>query len=128
MMLDHRALGKKSFRRVPQWLALLAMLIQFVASYGHLHPEDFDSMTRGHGTPTLSADHGNSRALGDPLAADLDCPICAAMALLSSSVLPEAAHIVPPLAPYLVVVATPDELWLTPSGRLLFDPRGPPLA
>jgi hypothetical protein len=74
------------------------MLIQFAASYGHLHPQDFDFLVHGHGPLTMSANHGPSRAIGDPMDADLDCPICQSMQLLGSSALPHGIHLVPPLS------------------------------
>jgi hypothetical protein len=106
----------------------MAMLIQLVASYGHLHPEQYDSLYHGRGTPILLANHGGGRAFGDPTAADLDCPICAAMLLLGSSALPEGVHLAPPSARYLALAASIDALWLTPPRHLLFETRGPPLA
>jgi hypothetical protein len=117
----------RTLRRTPHWLALVAMLVQFIASYGHLHPEDFDFLVHGHGTPTLSADHGPTRAIGDPMVVDLDCPICAAMQMLGSSQLPEGTHLVPPLSRGTVQSARFDALWLTPPPHLLFETRGPPL-
>lgn len=127
-MFGPLATTKRITHRAPHWLAIAAMVINFVASYGHLHPEDFDFLTHGHGKLTLSADHGTGRALGDPLAADTDCPICTAMSLLGSSALPGGVHIVPPLAHYLAVIVALETLWLTPPRHLLFETRGPPLS
>lgn len=118
---------RKSLRRAPLWLALVAMLVQFVASYGHLHPEDFDVLIHGHGAPVVAAHHGPGRALGDPADPDLDCLICTTMAMLGSSALPEGIRLVPPLAQGTVQIARIAALWLTPPPHLLFETRGPPL-
>jgi hypothetical protein len=111
---------------MPLWLAMLAMLVQFVASYGHFHPEQYDSLYHNHGVPSFAANHGPSRAIGDPTAADVDCQICASMLLLGSSALPEGVHIAPLLSRYVGVTAEIMALWLTLPRHLLFDTRGPP--
>jgi hypothetical protein len=113
--------------RAAHWLALAAMLVQFVASYGHLHPEDFDAVHHGHGAPVLAEHHGPSRAIGNAADQDIDCQICASMAMLGSSALPEGVHVIPPLLRHVVVAADIKPLWLTPPRHLLFDTRGPPL-
>jgi hypothetical protein len=103
------------------------MVIQFVASYGHLHPKDFDFLTHGHGAPTLSSHHDTTRPIGDPMAADTDCPICSVAQLLGGSALPDDVRLAPPLAHEAVALASFDALWLTLPPHTLFDTRGPPL-
>jgi hypothetical protein len=103
------------------------MLVQFVASYGHLHPEDFDFLVHGHGALTISAGHGPMRAIGDPMDADLDCPICSSMQLLGSTPLPDGVHLVPRLVRDAIQTAVIDEFWLIPPAHLSFETRGPPL-
>lgn len=117
---------RNSLSRAARWLALAAMLVQFVASYGHLHPEDFDALYYGRGAPVLANHHGPSRALGSAADQDLDCQICAAMAMLGSSALPEGVHVALPLSRNVVTTAAIVALWLTPPRHLLFDTRGPP--
>jgi len=125
-MLGRGTLARK-LRRAPHWLALLAMLVQLVASYGHIHPEDFDIFHQGHGAPMLAEHHSPSRAIGDPATADLDCPVCAAMQILGSSAQPEGVHLTPPLSRHVAALAMLNALWLTPPRHLLFNTRGPPL-
>ena len=48
-MFRSLAIKGQDLRRAPYWIALLAMLLQFVASYGHLHPQDFNFLLHGHG-------------------------------------------------------------------------------
>ena len=125
-MLGRRTIRKR-LNRAAHWLALAAMLVQFVASFGHIHPEAFDVLSHGHGGPMFAADHGPSRAIGDPAAADLDCPICASMQLLGSVTLLDAVRVIPPLSRHFVVASDSEPSRLTPPRYLLFDTRGPPL-
>ena len=104
------------------------MLVQLVASYGHIHPEQFDALYSSHGALQFADQHGPSRAFGDPAAADLDCPICAAMQILGSSALPEGIHVAPLLSRHIGTIAEIAALWLTPPRHLLFATRAPPLA
>src|SRR5581483_4544654 len=92
-MLMTIAIGRRSLRRAPQWLALLAMVIQLVVSYGHIHPQDFRPMLQGHGALEITAPNGTGSGLGDGLAADTDCPICASISMLGSSALPDGIRL-----------------------------------
>lgn len=115
-------------RRLPAWLALFAVLMQLVASIGHVHPEDYLFLLRGHGTPVLSAGHAPSGGSSPSLAPDTDCAICASVQILGTAALPNPFAL-PPLREQgaAIVLATVDELWLTPPPYLLFITRGPPL-
>jgi hypothetical protein len=127
-MLDRLAIGRRNLRRAPQWLALLAMLIQFGASYGHIHPQQFRGLLHGQGTPVLMAPDGAGGGLGDGLAADIDCPICASILLLGNSALPDGIRLpIPSLHVSSVPIAF-DALHLRSPPHLLFETRGPPLA
>jgi hypothetical protein len=126
-MLDRLTIGRRNLRRAPQWLALLAMMIQFVASYGHIHPQEFRGMLQGHGTPVVTAPNGTGSGLGDGLAADTDCPICASISLLGSSALPDGIRVPMPSSQASTAVVAFDALHLTLPPHLLFETRGPPL-
>jgi hypothetical protein len=128
LMLSHLAIGRNNLRRAPQWLALLAMMIQFVASYGHIHPQDFRLALQGHGTPAITAPNGTGSGLGDGMAADIDCPVCASISLLGSSALPDGVRVpMPPSQASSAIIAF-DALHLTLPPHLLFETRGPPLS
>jgi len=127
-MFHHLAIGRRNLRRAPQWLALLAMMIQFVASYGHIHPEDFRPLLQGHGGTVITAPNGTGCGLGDGLAADTDCPVCASISLLGSSALPDGVQLQPPSSQASTTIVAFDALHLTPPPHLLFDTRGPPRA
>jgi hypothetical protein len=126
-MLGRFAIEGRSLRSAPPWLALLAMLIQFVASYGHFDPGDFNFLQRGHSPLTLASAHWLGGSGGNGMASDVDCPICASMTLLGSSALPEGVRLPMPSFHGAVVVASFDALHLTPPAHLLFETRGPPL-
>jgi hypothetical protein len=126
-MLGRLAIGKRSLRRAPPWLALLAMVIQFVASYGHLHRQDFNFLERGHGPLSVVSASGLDGGIGDGMS-DIDCPICASMALLGSSAPPEGVRLPLPSMHGSVILATIEALHLAPPLHLLFETRGPPLA
>ncbi len=126
-MLDRLAIGRRNLRRAPQWLALLAMMIQFVASYGHIHPEDFRGMLQGHGTPVVTAPNGTGSGLGDGVATDTDCPVCASISLLGSSALPDGIRIPMPSLQASTTIVAFEALHLTSPPHLLFETRGPPL-
>jgi len=122
-----RLIYGNSLRRAPQWLALLAMLVQFVASYGHIHPEDFNFLKHGHAPLTLAASDRSGSSHSDGMAADTDCPICTLMALLGSAALPEGVRLPVPSLHSSTFLASLDALYLTPPAHLLFNTRGPPV-
>lgn len=126
--MRYRGTTRNSLSRAAHWLAIAAMLVQFVASYGHFHPEDFDALHYGRGVPVLANHHGPSRALGSAADQDLDCQICASMQLLGSSALPESVPVAPLFSGNVVAAALIEPLWLTLPRHLLFDNRGPPRA
>jgi hypothetical protein len=125
-MLDRIAMGRGNLRRAPQWLALLAMMIQFIASYGHIHPQDFRPLLQGHGAPAITAPNGTGSGLGDGLVGDADCPVCASISLLGSSALPDSIRLPMPSSQASGAIVAFDALHLTAPPHLLFDTRGPP--
>jgi hypothetical protein len=114
-------------------LALFALALQMVVSFGHMHPDDL-------GLPPLATAHwadfpsGAAQALTGP--ADRDqypssddyCPICASIALLATG-----APSLPPVsvAPPLIsrVWSSPASLYLVATQAIFsFQARAPPLA
>jgi hypothetical protein len=128
VMFGRLAMRRRNLRRAPQWLALLAMMIQFVASYGHIHPEDFRPLLQGHGAPVVTAPNGTGSGLGDGLATDTDCPVCASISLLGSSALPDGIRVPMPSLQASAAILAFDALHLTLPPHLLFETRGPPLS
>jgi hypothetical protein len=123
------AMGRTRLRRVPQWLALLALLVQFVASFAHFDPDDYAFFLAGREAPTLDGAHGSTPGSSQSLPANGICPICASIQMLGSTALPDGALLPEPCAQVaaLVFVAVA-ELWLTPRRYLLFVARAPPLS
>lgn len=119
---------RRSLRRAPPWLALLAMLVQFVASFGHMDAGDFAFLLHGHGATRVASANWSGGAGNDGIASDIDCPICASMSMLGSSALPEGVRLPMPSSHGATVLAAFAALNLTPPAHLLFDTRGPPLA
>jgi hypothetical protein len=114
-------------------LALFALALQIVVSFGHMHPDDL-------GLPSLATAHcadfpsGVAQVLTGPTdrdqypSSDDYCPICASMALLAAG-----APSLPPVivAPPLIsrVLSSPAALYLVATQTILsFQARAPPLA
>lgn len=125
-MVVKLAMRRRSLRRAPPWLALLAMVVQFVASYGHMDAGDFNFLLHGHGATRVASGAWSGGGSGDGMAADIDCSICASMSLLGSSALPEGVRLPMPSSHGATLLAAFDALHLTPPAHLLFDTRGPP--
>jgi hypothetical protein len=114
-------------------LALFALAVQMVVSFGHLHRDDL-------GLPPLATAHwshfpsGAAQLLTGPTdrdqypSSDDYCPICAGMALLATG-----APALPPVigAPPLIsrVWSSPAPLYLVATQAIFsFQARAPPLA
>ena len=131
-MRDHSLTSGRSTRsrqRFGLWLALFALLVQFVASFGHIHAEDFQGLAHGTGAPVLSA--GGPAAPSAPanpwLPTHDDCAICIALHMASGA-LPAPPVLVAPAAGVAIVSYGLIELHLVWPAHLLFQTRGPPHA
>ena len=124
-------LSARSYRKLrrgfPGWLALFAMAVQLVVSFGHMHPEDYRFLLRGHGAPMLSAGDFQPGSSSPLLPADDDCPICAATFLLGNAPMPVAATLPVPRGTALAAAPSGEALWLSPPRHFLFSTRAPPL-
>lgn len=124
-MLSARSYRKLK-RGLPGWLALFAMAVQLVVSFGHLHPEDYRFLLRGHGTPTLSAGDFKPGSSLPALPVDDDCPICASVFLLGNAPMPATASLPLPRGTALAAASVGEALWLSPPRHFLFTTRAPP--
>lgn len=113
--------------RVARGLALAAMLVQLVASYGHIHPEDFQFLN-GHAAPMLTADRGPHQTPIQPGTIDDDCPICAAMHMAGSAPLPGPLVIAAPGEFGAVAIVSVAAIHLSSAAYSLFRSRAPPVA
>jgi len=114
-------------------LALIALALQLIVSFGHIHRDDLGlpPLAAGDAAHFISATTQVPSAPADQQhgpASDDYCPICASMALLASGV--------PALPPVLVMPAPILRSWpraitvKRPSRQAVasFQARGPPLA
>ena len=127
-MLGHLANGRTRVGRTPQLLALLAMLLQFVLSFGHFDSQVFAARQSGDQPLTLANAQGAGGGTGQGLAGDVDCPICSSIQLLGSTALPDGAHLRAPVTRHVDSVSVLEATRLTPPPHLLFDTRAPPIA
>jgi hypothetical protein len=107
-------------------LALFALAVQLVLSFGHIHKRDL--LAGWHsGRATLKL----ARSPAPELPAQPDghedfCSICATLALAGSLVLPEQPAIVHPTAPPEPWLGDGVPVIAAPAERLLFQARAPP--
>jgi hypothetical protein len=109
-------------------LALFALAVQMMLSFGHVHPQGVtpasteSAMMTGSGTLLGPSGHDPDGSL------DRDCPICALIQLVATSA--------PPVAPALPLRASRGSIRLPASAELalasalhfLFQARAPPSA
>lgn len=87
----------RSHRRLGARLALFALAVQIVVSFGHVHLDKLASSAPV--ISLLTANHDQTPASpGHHSGAGDVCAICAVIGLVASSVLPEAAQLSPPAA------------------------------
>jgi Protein of unknown function (DUF2946) len=120
---------RRTKRRWSSWLALAAMALQLVLSFGHTHLEKLAS---GSVTASITASETSSSqqnpAHHPANEADDFCAICATIHLASSSFLPDA-----PLLPVPFSSRTIERfghfnfVFISPQ-RAAFQSRAPPLA
>lgn len=111
-------------------LALLALAVQMVVSFGHMHRDDL-------GLPPLPDTNSTQIAAGSPSVLPADqqhqspsddyCPICASMMLIATAI--------PSLPPALILPVALRPVWpsqlparaVSPRVALSFQARGPPI-
>jgi hypothetical protein len=125
---SHGAWRRPSGRQARGWVALFALLVQLLGSYGHVHP---DGLRRSAGELT-AAERSRATPLsgnGNPALPARDaCALCLSIELIGSAALPEAVALTLPHLPAMASETDGTELRLTPPPYLLFHTTGPPLA
>ena len=121
--------GLRSIRRFGAGLGLFALLLQLTLSFGHIHPEDL----LGASASALADEVGSALADRDqdrhaPGAPHDDCPICAAMHLAGTIVLPDPPALAVPTAFTVATFAAEDFVTTVVPRRLPFQTRAPPAA
>jgi hypothetical protein len=117
-----------------QWgarLALFALALQLVLSFGHIHLSDLlgpgasiqtAAAARASGDPASPAPSKKSNGAGDV------CAICALIQLVNSSVHATGPSLPPPSEASFVGWRTAFDFITAPSQRRPFSARAPPLA
>ena len=119
----------RSNRRVGAWVALFALALQLVLSFGHLHLEEL-----GLSPPatTAVAQSGGGGADGTAPGPNHDgrghdlCAICAALSLAANSVLPAVAALTLPVAVAATWLPDLSAAALPLAAHLIFQARAPP--
>ena len=119
--------ARARLRQLPHWLALAAVLLQIIASFGHIHAEDYRFLVHGQGATIVKAGNTAPSGPGPMLAADIGCAICASVQILGSGALPDAAPFPNPSLESVAPLAAITALFLTPPRHFLFSTRAPPL-
>jgi hypothetical protein len=127
-------LQRRSLRHSGGRLALFAVFLQLVLSFGHIHPSDIfpfgHAVAQGQGVAQFVASDQDSSPAGqnETGAAGQACAICANMALAASLVLPDPVGVAPPNSTVRMAVAVHVTLLIAAAPHLLFQTRAPPSA
>ena len=106
-------------------LALFALAVQIVLSFGHVHAGKIAPAGLSRAPQWQAADGGPSRP-GPHADANDFCAICASIAMVASSVLPEPSVPVPPIAALYSWGAEFAAALPSRQAHLLFQARAPP--
>ncbi len=116
-----------SRRRLTSWLALAALTLQLVISFGHVHLEAFHSGSR-------AATLAKARALAEQPAPqqpgdddDGYCAVCATIYLAVSSFVPQAPQLPAPFASTPIEHFDHSTIVFIATRRTPFQSRAPPL-
>jgi hypothetical protein len=122
--------GLRSIRRFGAGLGLFALLLQLTLAFAHIHPEDvFGTAAAGiaqEAAGDAPADRGQDRHA--PGAPHDDCPICAAMHLAGTIVLPQPPALALPTTFTVAAFAAEDFITSIIPRRPPFQTRAPPTA
>lgn len=115
-------------------LALFALALQFVLSFGHIHREDIYGPSYGvAGAAKIAAstvlDKSPSNPSNQPATHHDDyCAVCASISLLSNSFVAAAPQLPVPVAVHVVDHVTHVVALAVPPRRVSFQSRAPPTA
>jgi hypothetical protein len=121
----------RSDQRFATWLALFALGVQMVVSFGHVHLEGIARTDQAR-VASGAAAHTSQSLLGQPPSsgddADAYCPICASVYLTANSFVPAVPVLRPPSASSAVEnIGRAARVFIAPR-RLAFQSRAPPPA
>lgn len=108
--------------------ALLALVLQLVASFGHFHADDFKALAHVELVAAGSDAAGTPAGGGHGLPTYDGCAICVVLHMVGGAALPTAPMLaVPPAAVTTIPVSSPGWRIAWPA-HYLFLTRGPPHA
>jgi hypothetical protein len=115
-------------QRFGAWLALFALALQLVLSFGHIHAEDFATPKLGavafaHANDGAADDDGDHHGLGHA-----DCAICAVIHLAATLLLPPPPQVPLPAAETFAWFAAVERHDPPRAPRQPFQARAPPQA
>jgi hypothetical protein len=117
----------RSRRRVGAGLCLLALLVQIVLSFGHLHLQDIaraPAVTAPHSAALAQSKHRQAPP-GQP---DDDCPICMAVHMAASGLVSAPPAIAIPIEFARIVHISRTARDFSVTRYVLFRTRAPPVA
>jgi hypothetical protein len=119
-------------RRLGGRLALLALAVQIILSFGHIHHEDIFGPARpgvaAASVAQAAADNSNAPPGDQPSKHGDDyCPICAAISLLSNSFVAAAPQLPLPVVAHAVEHADRVVVTAIAPRRAPFQSRAPPI-
>jgi hypothetical protein len=118
----------RSHIRFGSRLALLALALQIVLSFGHVHLSDVARTSAGAGV-TLAGGTGSNAPAHKPIVpVDPGCAICALIQLASTSPPATAPVLLPPTVVGTVALDAPDQAALAAAPPRHFRARAPPIA
>jgi len=118
-----------STRGFAAWLALFALVLQMVVSFGHVHLEGIPGVHSETSAGSAKA-HAQAAPAQQPRDDDDDayCPICASVYLTASSFVPAAPILPLPSVSSAVEHFDHNAAVFVASRRAAFQSRAPPLA
>ena len=126
---------RQALRRRGGWLALVALALQLVLSFGHIHATEVMALLgpmggEGHASAVIVADPqhdpSSSQDPADDAAAESACAICASMALAGNLLLPDPVKLPVPSAAPVGAVWTGERRVASTAPFRLFQSRAPP--
>jgi hypothetical protein len=111
-------------------LALFALAVQVVLSFGHVHFSDLGGTASANAVVASGVDGPIKKAPGHPPGTPFDpaCAICALIQLASTSTPSVPPVLLPPTVVGVFTLATPEQAALAASPPASFRARAPPFA
>jgi hypothetical protein len=112
--------------RFGAWLALFSLLLQFIATFAHFHPEDFVFSRGGSAGRDVAALVPSPAGGLSGIPAHDDCALCVSLQLVGASAMPEPVRLPPPGDDAPAVPAYRLAAQSIMARHLLFQTRAPP--